>query len=114
LLLAQESKPGNALILYVLPRQSVQSFSPLDVSSISIGEAFVTIKSQRIEGYDVYVDGVFYSSDMSNGFLDEIASLTIGGDKARTITISQRDGQGGIINKNGIRKISREILPTPC
>jgi hypothetical protein len=37
---------------------------------------------------------------MSDGSLDGIASLTIGGDKTHTITISQRDGQGGIINKN--------------
>ena len=100
MLLAQGSEPGNALILDISPRQSEQSFSPLDVNSILMGDAFVTIKSQRIKGYDVYVDGVFYSSDMSDGSLDGIASLTIGGDKTHTITISQRDGLGGIINKN--------------
>ena len=100
MLLAQANEPGNALILDVLPRQSEPSFSPLDVNSILMGDAFVTIKSQRTKGYDVYVDGVFYASDMSDGSLDGIASLTIGGDKTHTITISQRDGQGGIINKN--------------
>ena len=100
MLLAQVNEPGNALILDVLPRQIEPSFSPLDVNSILMGDAFVTIKSQRTKGYDVYVDGVFYASDMSDGSLDGIASLTIGGDKTHTITISQRDGQGGIINKN--------------
>ncbi|MFZ3149868.1 MAG: hypothetical protein WA137_12625 [Methanothrix sp.] len=100
MLMAQAIEPGNALILDVLPRQSEQSFSPLDVNSILMGDAFVTIKSQRIKGYDVYVDGVFYCNDNSDGSLDGIASLTIGGDKTHTITISQRDGQGGIINKN--------------
>ena len=100
MLLAQANEPGNALILDVLPRQIEPSFSPLDVNSILMGDAFVTIKSQRTKGYDVYVDGVFYASDMSDGSLDGIASLTIGGDKTHTITISQRDGQGGIINKN--------------
>ncbi len=100
MLLAQASEPSNALILDVLPRQSEPSFSPLDVNSISMGDAFVTIKSQRIKGYDVFVDGVFYASDMSDGSLDGIASLTIGGGKTHTITISERDGQGGIINKN--------------
>ncbi|MCX6672553.1 MAG: hypothetical protein NTY37_02110 [Methanothrix sp.] len=100
MLLAQGNEPDNALILDVLPRQSEPSFSPLDVNSILMGDAFVTIKSQRIKGYDVYVDGVFYASDMSDGSLDGIASLTIGGDKTHTITISQRDGQGGVINKN--------------
>jgi hypothetical protein len=100
MLMAQASEPGNALILDVLPRQSEQSFSPLDVNSILMGDAFVTIKSQRIKGYDVYVDGVFYCNDNSDGSLDGIASLTIGGEKTHTITISQRDGRGGIINKN--------------
>ena len=100
MLLAQAGEPGNALILDVLPRQIGQLISPLDVNSILMGDAFVTIKSQVIKGYDVYVDGVFYSSDISDGSLDGIASLTIGGDKTHTITISQRDGQGGIINKN--------------
>ncbi len=100
MLLAQENEPGNALILDVLPRQIVQSISPVDVNSILIGEALITVKSQRITGYDVYVDGVFYSSDISDGSLDGIASLIIGGEKTHTITISQRDGQGSIINKS--------------
>ncbi len=100
MLLAQANEPGNALILDVLPRQIEPSFSPLDVNSILMGDAFVIIKSQRIRGYDVYVDGVFYCNDNSDGSLDGIASLTTGGGKTHTITISQRDGQGGIINKN--------------
>jgi len=100
MLLAQANEPGNALILDVLPRQSEQSFSPLEVNSILMGDAFVTIKSQRTKGYDVFVDGVFYCNDNSDGSLDGIASLTIGGDKTHTITISERDGLGGIINKN--------------
>jgi hypothetical protein len=100
MLLAQAGEPGNALILDVMPLQSEQLFSPLDVNLILMGDAFVTIKSQRFKGYDVYVDGVFYSSDMNDGSLDGMASLTIGGDKTHTITISQRDGHGNIINKN--------------
>lgn len=100
MLLSQGSEPGNALILDVLARQSEPSFSPVDVNSISMGDAFVTIKSQRIKGFDVFVDGVFYCNDNSDGSLDGIASLTIGGGKTHTITISQRDGMGGIINKN--------------
>ena len=100
MLLAQASEPGNALILDVLPRQTEQSISSLNVNEVLIGEALITIKSQRIRGYDVYVDGVFFSSDMSDGSLDGIASFTIGGDKTHTITISQRDGQGSIINKS--------------
>ena len=113
MLLVQSGEPGNALILDVMPRQSEQLFSPLDVNSILMGDAFVTIKSQRFKGYDVYVDGVFYSSDMSDGSLDGMASLTIGGDKTHTITISQRDGQGGIINKSEhMKNFKRETAYT--
>jgi len=65
-----------------------------------MGDAFITITSQRIKGFDVFVDGVFYCNDNSDRSLDGIASLTIGGGKTHTITISQRDGMGGIINKN--------------
>ncbi|OPY52765.1 MAG: hypothetical protein A4E49_01717 [Methanosaeta sp. PtaU1.Bin112] len=100
MLLSQETEPGNALILDVLPRQSEKSFSPLDVNSIAIGEAFITIRSQRLRGYDVFVNGVFFCNDNSDGSLDGVASLTIGGGKTHTITISQRDGRGGIINKS--------------
>ena len=100
MLLAQGTEPGNALILDVLPGQSVQSFSPVDVNSIAMGDAFVTIRSQRLRGYDVFVDGVFFCNDNSDGSLDGVASLTIGGGKTHTITISQRDGRGGIINKS--------------
>jgi hypothetical protein len=100
MLLAQGTEPGNALILDVLPGQSEQSFSPVDVNSIAIGEAFITIRSQRLRGYDVFADGVFFCSDNSDGSLDGVASLTIGGGKTHIITISQRDGRGGIINKS--------------
>ncbi|HPS91594.1 MAG TPA: hypothetical protein PKV33_05520 [Methanothrix sp.] len=100
MLLAQGTEPGNALILDVLPRQSGQSFSPVDVNSIAIGEAFVTIRSQRLRGYDVFVDGVFFANDNSDGSLDGVATLTIGGGKTHTITISERDGRGGIINRS--------------
>jgi hypothetical protein len=100
MLLSQGSEPGNALILDVSARQSEPSFSPVDVNSISMGDAFVTIRSQRLRGYDVFVDGVFFCNDNSDGSLDGIASFTIGGGKTHTITISQRDGMGGIINKN--------------
>ncbi len=97
---AQDNQPGNALMLDVLPRPSVSSSSTLDVATIPVGKAKVTIKSQRIKGYDVYLDGVFYSSDIGDGSLDGIASFTISADKTHTITVSQRDIQGNVINEN--------------
>lgn len=45
-----------------------------------------------------YLDGVFYSSDIGDGSIDGIASFTVSGDKTHTITVSQRDIQGNIIN----------------
>lgn len=98
ILAAQKSEPGNALILDVVPVRDIASTSPLDVGSISIGKAMVTIKSERMRGYDVYLDGVFYSSDIADGSLDGIASFTVGSDKTHTIAVSQRDIQGNIIN----------------
>ena len=78
----------------------ISSSSPLDVATIPIGKAKVTIKSERIKGYDVYLDGVFYSSDISDGSLDGITGFTVGADKTHTITVSQRDIQGNIVNEN--------------
>lgn len=102
LLLSQGNEPGNALILDVLPREagSSSSASILDVDDIRIGEALITVRSERITGYDVYVDGVFFSSDLADGSLDGVASFTVGGEKVHTITVYQRNIQGAIINKS--------------
>jgi hypothetical protein len=100
LIMALDNQPSNALILDASAPPQETSSSPLDVVSIPIGRAKVTIKSERIRGYDVYLDGVFYSSDISDGALDGITSFTIGAEKTHTITVSQRDIQGKIFNKN--------------
>jgi hypothetical protein len=102
LLLVQGSEPANAVILDVQPRQIGQSsdLSAVDVGEIDTGMALITVKSERIKGFDVYVDGVFFSSDLSDGSLDGNASLTVAAGVTRTITVSQRDGRGGIVNRN--------------
>lgn len=100
LIMALDNQPSNALILDASAPPQETSSSPLDVVSIPIGRAKVTIKSERIKGYDVYLDGVFYSSDISDGVLDGITSFTIGAEMTHTITVSQRDIQGKIFNKN--------------
>jgi len=102
LLLSQGSSPGNALILDVLarPDESSSSASVLNVDNVRIGEALITVRSDRIRGYDVYVDGVFFSSDLADGSLDGVASFTVGGEKVHTITVYQKDFQGAIINKS--------------
>ena len=100
LVMALDNQPSNALILDASAPPQETSISPLDVASIPVGRAKVTIKSERIKGYDVYLDGVFYSSDISDGALDGMTSFTIVANMTHTITVSQRDKQGNIFNKN--------------
>lgn len=113
MLAAQENEPSNSLILDVVSRPDTASISPLDVSLIPIGKARITIKSEKIKGYDVYLDGVFYSSDIGDGLIDGIASFTVGSDKTHTITIYQRDIQGNIINiSEHTRSFKRDVAYT--
>jgi hypothetical protein len=100
MILAEKSQPSNALILDVSPASLQQSSLPSDVEKAIPGRAKITIQSSRIKGFDVFLDGVFYSSDISDGEMDGIASFTVNGSRAHTITISQRDGRGNIINKS--------------
>jgi hypothetical protein len=100
IILSSENQPSNALILDVLPRPNEQLNSPVDVKTSLPGKTKVTIKSERFAGFEVYLDGVFYSSDTSDGIPDGINSFTFEGDKTHTITISERDGQGNIINRS--------------
>lgn len=100
MILAAKNQPSNALMMDVLPLQQAQPSSPVDVKAAAPGKAKVNIVSESIKGYDVYVDGVFYSSDAADGVLDGNAGLLLSADGTHTITISQRDGQGNIINKN--------------
>lgn len=98
-ILAAKNQPSNALIIDVLPGPQVPSISPVDVKAAAPAKAKVNIVSESSKGYDVYVDGVFYSSDAADGSLDGNAALLLSADGTHTITISQRDGQGNIINK---------------
>lgn len=88
-ILAVENQPANALIIDVLPEIEVAS-GPKDIEQFSPGYALVTITSDRIKGYDVYVDGAFYSSDTADGVLDGTATFRVGGDSIHTITISKK------------------------
>ncbi|MDM7939961.1 MAG: hypothetical protein QUS07_06430 [Methanothrix sp.] len=99
MIMAFKNQPSNALIIDVLPRPQLPSSSPVDVRAAAPGKAKVSILSESIRGYEVYVDGVFYSSDAADGALDGNAALLLSADGTHTITISQRDGQGNIVNK---------------
>ena len=83
-----ENQPSNALVIDALPPIEVAK-GPRDIEQFSPGYALVTITSDRIKGYDVYMDGVFYSSDIADGVLDGTANFRVGGDGIHTITISK-------------------------
>jgi len=100
LILAMNNQPGNALIIDVLPRPPGGPQGPVDVTTLLPGRALVIIRSESFRGYDVYVDGTFMSSDISDGVLDGVASFTLSGDKTHSIVISRRDSQGNIINRS--------------
>ena len=99
LILSQGSRPSSALILDVLPRPPDAAAASLDVEAVRIGEALITVRSERMMGFDVQVNGVFFSSDESDGSLDGAASFTVGAGKTQTITVFQRKGRD-IINKS--------------
>ena len=99
LILSQGSRPSSALILDVLPRPPDAAAASLDVEAVRIGEALITVRSERMRGFDVQVNGVFFSSDESDGSLDGTASFTVGAGKTQTITVFQRKGRD-IINKS--------------
>ena len=86
--LTVENQPSNALVIDVLPPIE-EAKGPRDIEQFSPGYALVTITSDRIKGYDVYMDGVFYSSDIADGALDGTANFRVGGDSIHTITISK-------------------------
>ncbi|MGB7571372.1 MAG: hypothetical protein WBL87_06425, partial [Methanothrix sp.] len=99
LILSQGSSPSSALILDVLPRPPEAASVSLDVEEVRIGEAEITVRSDRIKGFDVQVNGVFFSSDESDGSRDGMASFVVGAGKTQTITVFQREGRN-IINKS--------------
>jgi hypothetical protein len=93
IVLMVENQPSNALVIDVLP--SVEEVKgPRDIEQFSPGYALVTITSDRIKGYNVYMDGVFYSSDIADGVLDGTANFRVGGDGIHTITISKGSNFG--------------------
>lgn len=113
LLMVCQGEPGGAIMLDVQPRPEQTTPTFQDVGDISIGESLVTVKSERFRGFDLYVDGIFFGSDGSDGTLDGTAHLIVGSGKTHTISVWQRDGQGGIINKSEhTRVFARDVAYT--
>ncbi len=94
-----DSQP-SAVIMDVLPIEQKPPGGPVDVKTALPGKAKITIISKNVKGYDVYVDGVFYSSDIADGLPDGIASFYLNGDSTYTITVSKRDFMGTTYNSD--------------
>lgn len=102
LLLVSDNHP-SAVMLDVLPAVEKPSSVPVDVRASLPGKAKITVESEKVKGYDVYVDGAFYSSDMADDTMDGISTFYLEGDRMYTITISKRDITGAVY-KNDYRR----------
>ncbi len=91
LIFAVDNQPANAVMIDVLPPKAEAESGPVAVESLLAKKARVTIQSDRVKGYDVFVDGAFYSSDIGDGVIDGAASFSLSGEKMHTVTISKRD-----------------------
>lgn len=94
MILAVKGQPANALIIDVLPAGAGMQIEPADVTRFSPARAKVTIESKEVKGYDVYVDGTFYASDLMDGILDGVASFEVSGGRDRTIKIVKKGEMG--------------------
>ena len=93
LLLTVDNQPSNALVIDVLPPVEAAE-GPKDVGRFSPGFAWIAITSNWLKGYDVYLDGVFYSSDLADGSVDGNASFKVGADSIHTITVLRKASLG--------------------
>lgn len=91
LIFAVDNQPANAVMIDVLQRDVEAESGPVSVESLLPRKARVIIQSDNVKGYDVFVDGAFYSSDIGDGNIDGTASFTVSGEGMHTIIISKRD-----------------------
>lgn len=103
LVFAVNNQPANAVIIDIMEAKEKTASGPVPVEAALPKKAKITIKSERVKGYDVYVDGAFYSSDIADGVLDGVASFTIW-QGTHTITISDRDSLGRATYKSEHKK----------
>jgi hypothetical protein len=89
LILIVKNQPSNGLIIDILPPNEAAK-GPRELGQFSPGFSWVAVTSNWLKGYDVYLDGVFYSSDLADGSKDGNASFKVGGDSIHTITISRK------------------------
>lgn len=73
-ILTVENRPSDALLIDVLPTiEAVRGLK--NIERFSPGYALMTITSEKVKGFDVYLDGFFYSSDIADDVLDGKATF---------------------------------------
>ncbi len=107
LIFAVDNQPANAVMIDVLPPEVEAESGPVAVESLLAKKARVIIQSDRVKGYDVFVDWAFYSSDIGDGTIDGAASFSLSGEEMHTITISKRDSLDRTTYKSEHKKYFR-------
>jgi len=77
-----DGQPSNVIVIYVVPYQQIQP---------SYDSASITIRSNWLRGYSLYVDGSYAATEGTTGEEDGILTIDVPGDQSHNIAI---DGDG--------------------
>jgi hypothetical protein len=77
-----DGQPSNVIVIYVVPNEQTQpSYDP----------ASITIRSNWLRGYRIYVDGSYAATEGTTGEEDGVLTIDVPGDQSHNIAI---DGDG--------------------
>jgi len=77
-----DGQPSNVIVIYVVPYQQIQpTYDP----------ASITIRSNWLRGYSLYVDGRYAATEGTTGEEDGVLTIDVPGDQSHNIAI---DGDG--------------------
>ena len=77
-----DGQPSNVIVIYVVPYQQIQP---------SYDSASITIRSNWLRGYSLYVDGSYAATEGTTGEEDGVLTIDVPGDQSHNIAI---DGDG--------------------
>ena len=77
-----DGQPSNVIVIYVVPYQQIHP---------SYDSASITIRSNWLRGYSLYVDGSYAATEGTTGEEDGVLTIDVPGDQSHNIAI---DGDG--------------------
>ncbi|MDD1759668.1 MAG: hypothetical protein LUQ44_03590 [Methanothrix sp.] len=77
-----DGQPSNVIVIYVVPYEQIQP--SYDIASI-------TIRSNWLRGYSLYVDGSYAATEGTTGEEDGVLTIDVPGDQSHNIAV---DGDG--------------------